>query len=394
MKTYNIEDPHVDEEEQVGMEMPPLVYPPINNEKDASQIAAALRAILQYYDDHGDDASYQEKTKVLKIAARNGLLRDEIGEAVTEDTIDEAKYLHSADKTYMLPVNAEEADGLDKSLTREELVDHIVKADEAKDAPEKPSLGIRFLSGFLRVITLGIFGGLDAVKKYDRYAGIKEALAKPVMDNLGYPARKLDAAQKVIEKTTALEDENILKDYINTGKLPKDDPPQVQPQQKNKNVPLNIEEEYEIQQSLKELSGIDSVLIMKMKGRSTSYSNDPERQKSCENLYKAYENLCRTADDDNKVHPVRKKLFALFGMEKTDDTEKKCAALLDKLKGRSVEEVEGLLRKETDRPQKNLTGSQIDLSKSKNDLNNAQKDLSKSQNVLSKSQNESIFNLV
>ena len=59
----------------------------------------------------------------------------------------------------VLNVNAEEISDLESRVKLEDTM--------RKRVPPEPSAGTRFLSGLLRVVTFGIFGGLDSVKKYD-----------------------------------------------------------------------------------------------------------------------------------------------------------------------------------------------------------------------------------
>lgn len=81
----------------------------------------------------------------------------------------------------------------------------VIEEQNRNAIPPKPSAGTRFLSGLLRVVTLGIFGGLDSVKKYDE---AKETYEKSrVPKEIAALPKLLQERQKVVAKNLKIANE-------------------------------------------------------------------------------------------------------------------------------------------------------------------------------------------
>ena len=102
------------------------------------------------------------------------------------------------------------------NATVKDLADRAAIEDAHRNSmPEQPSAGIRFLSGLLRVVTLGIFGGFDSVKKYDKAMEELKSVEMPEEDH-EMPAR-LKGRQETVKATLRTINANHRENARNLG---------------------------------------------------------------------------------------------------------------------------------------------------------------------------------
>ena len=379
----------------------------ITNPKDASQYARALQTLYGPGKEGLRRNNDEQVEDLLRAAVRNGLLYGNGDEPASEEDLDECDpwnlfYLSSGGgKAYLVSKDGTGAI-CDRPMTKQE----VIRSNGyfgGMEEPEKPSAGTRFLSMFLRVITFGIFGGFESVKKYDRYTEVGEALSEPVLKTFGCSAKKPSAKlQEMMGRGAPLQnyvdgvepqrtqivdrsevriidsDGNVksLDEYISEHKQPTDITSEqdekstdITPKEDEKSTDITSKEEdkpYVVINT--EVLGLapkkmnpkqrDELLLGAMRRYADDPNIDEDRRTACNTLCDAYgkiANVLNVSDSSNiyseRISRVRDWLARSFLVKGGSPDE-----LLDSMKGKTVKDVSETLyekAEETPRPEDN-----------------------------------------